>query len=203
MARKQGSHSDITGPRIRAAALRLFAREGYAAVSMRQIAAEVDVQAGALYKYTPDKQTLLFDLMYGHMHEILAVMPEGPADPVARLDVYIRFHLEHHQQRRDEIFLAYNELRSLNAENFAKLEQLRRAYETRFETALRDGAARGVMRVPEPRVTAMAIIALLTGFNTWYRPEGRLGLAELQDIYCDLGRGLAGVAQAAHAQPDM
>ena len=38
MARKTGSHSDITGPKIRAAALRLFAREGYAAVSMRRAA---------------------------------------------------------------------------------------------------------------------------------------------------------------------
>ena len=41
MARTTGSHSDITGPRVRAAALRLFARGGYAAVSMRAIAAEV------------------------------------------------------------------------------------------------------------------------------------------------------------------
>ena len=48
MARTQGSHSDITGPRVREAALHLFARHGYAAVSMRKIAAEVGVQAGAL-----------------------------------------------------------------------------------------------------------------------------------------------------------
>ena len=59
MARKQGSHSDITGPKVRDAALRLIAQHGYAAVSMRQIAAEVGIQAGALYNYTPDKQTLL------------------------------------------------------------------------------------------------------------------------------------------------
>ena len=64
MARTQGSHSDITGPRVRDAALRLFARHGYASVSMRQIANDVGVQAGALYNYTPDKQTQLFDLMH-------------------------------------------------------------------------------------------------------------------------------------------
>ncbi len=52
-------------------ALRLFARQGFAAVSMRQIASEVGVQAGALYLYTPDKQTLLFDLMTTHMNELL------------------------------------------------------------------------------------------------------------------------------------
>ena len=74
MARKTGSHSDITGPKVRRAAQRLFARHGYAAVSMRRIAAEVGVQAGALYLYTPDKQTLLFDLMRD-----LRAMGEGNA----------------------------------------------------------------------------------------------------------------------------
>ena len=67
MARTAGSHSDITGPRIDAAAERLIARHGFAAVSMRQIAAEVGVQAGALYNYIPDKQSLLARLMVAHM----------------------------------------------------------------------------------------------------------------------------------------
>jgi len=71
MARKLGSHSEITGPRITSAATTLIARHGFAAVTMRQIAAEVGVQAGALYLYTPDKQTLLFDLMRAHMEELL------------------------------------------------------------------------------------------------------------------------------------
>ena len=72
MARKPGSRSEITGPRLREAALRLFARDGYAAVSMRQIAAEVGVQAGALYLYTADKQSLLADLMADHLEALLA-----------------------------------------------------------------------------------------------------------------------------------
>ena len=79
MARTTGSHSDITGPRVRAAALRLFARGGYAAVSMRAIAAEVGVQAGALYNYTPDKQSLLFDLMQAHMTDLLPQPPRHAA----------------------------------------------------------------------------------------------------------------------------
>ncbi|MCP4820266.1 MAG: helix-turn-helix transcriptional regulator, partial [Shimia sp.] len=87
MARTQGSHSGITGPRVRAAALHLFAQHGFAAVSMRQIAREVGVQAGALYNYTPDKQSLLFDLMNTHMGELLesrAALPED-ASPLAAL----------------------------------------------------------------------------------------------------------------------
>ncbi len=53
---------------------------------MRQIAAEVGgVQAGgALYLYTKDKQSLLFDLMRNHMEELLdawAAEPKGGGPP--------------------------------------------------------------------------------------------------------------------------
>ena len=53
MARKAGTTSQDTEARIYASALNLFAQYGYAAVSMRQIAAEVGVNQAALYHYTP------------------------------------------------------------------------------------------------------------------------------------------------------
>ena len=83
MARTLGSRAEVTGPLIRAVALRLFARHGYAAVSMRQIAAEVGLQVGALYAYTPDKQALLADLLRSHMEDLLAAWQDDPARPIA------------------------------------------------------------------------------------------------------------------------
>ena len=105
MARKSGSHSDITGPRIRGAAERLIARHGFAAVSMRQIAAEVGVQVGALYLYTPDKQTLLFDLMREHLEGVLAAWDAvyKPADPLGRLQAFTLFHIRYHLDRPDAV----------------------------------------------------------------------------------------------------
>lgn len=190
MARTQGSHSDITGPRIRAAALRLFARHGFAAVSMRQIAGEVGLQAGALYNYTPDKQSLLYALMRGHMDDLLAARAaEAPgADPMARLENFARFHIRFHVERPDEVFIAYMELRNLEPANFAEIERLRRAYETELETILRDGVAAGVFDVPDPRVATYAVIAMLTGVNTWYRPGGRLSLEEVEALYWNMVR---------------
>lgn len=184
MARTAGSHSDITGPRVREAALRLFARGGYAAVSMRAIAAEVGVQAGALYNYTPDKQTLLFDLMEGHMTELLAAVPEGEGlAPQAQLDDFVGFHIRFHHARADAVFIAYMELRNLTAENFVRIEALRRAYEDRLERILRAGVTAGAFRVEDPRIATRAIIAMLTGVNTWFRAGGRLSLEEVTAQY--------------------
>ncbi|WP_425038452.1 TetR/AcrR family transcriptional regulator [Primorskyibacter sp. S187A] len=194
MARTQGSHSDITGPRVRAAALRLFARHGYAAVSMRQIAAEVGVQAGALYNYTPDKQSLLVSLLKGHMDELLAARRAAapPAGALAQLEAFTRFHIAFHLERPDAVFVSYMELRNLTEAHFADVEALRRAYEDELEGILRAGLAEGSLTVQDTKITTMAIIAMLTGVNTWYRDDGRLDRDDVQTIYWDMVRGMVG-----------
>ncbi|MEM8775997.1 MAG: TetR/AcrR family transcriptional regulator [Pseudomonadota bacterium] len=187
MARTQGSHSDITGPRVRDTALRLFAQYGYASVSMRQIANEVGVQAGALYNYTPDKQSLLFDLMQMHMTSLLsgwrAEAPLKETGALNRLKAFTRFHIRFNTKRADAVFIAYMELRSLTPENFEVISALRRDYENQLEDILSQGNATGDFNLNEPRITAMAVIAMLTGVNTWFRADGRLSLEDLETHY--------------------
>ncbi|MEJ8559924.1 TetR/AcrR family transcriptional regulator [Yoonia sp. GPGPB17] len=190
MARKQGSHSDITGPKVRDAALRLIARHGYAAVSMRQIAADVGIQAGALYNYTPDKQTLLFDLMHGHMTDLLAALETADlqGSAVAQLEAFTRFHIRFHLPRPDQVFVSYMELRNLSDENFTSVEGLRRQYEDALERILQAGEVEGVFAVPDTRVTTMALIAMLTGISNWFRAGGRLEADKIEAIYWDMVR---------------
>ncbi len=194
MARKTGSHSNITGPLVRRAAIRLFARSGYAAVSMRQIAAEVGVQAGALYLYTPDKQTLLFDLMREHMQDLLAAWAEEPKPdgPREQLENFCRFHIRYHLERPESVFIAYMELRNLAPDNFTVIEGLRRQYEAQLERILDAGHAVGEFKVPDNRLATMAIIAMLTGVNTWYQEGGRLTRERVARIYWNMVRRAVG-----------
>ncbi len=193
MARKQGSHADITGPKLRAAALRLFARHGFAAVSMRQIASEVGVQAGALYLYTADKQALLFDLMRDHLEHLLAdwAPPEGPAEDA--LEDFVRHHIGYHLERPDLVFIAYMELRNLTPENFAIIETLRRQYEDQLEQILKRGLAEGVFAVPDTKLATLALIAMLTGVTTWYREGGRLDRKAIETAYWQMTRKAVGL----------
>lgn len=201
MPRKTGSHSQITGPRILDAARRLFARHGYAAVSMRQIAAEVGVQAGALYTYTPDKQALLMALMESHMQDLLKAW-EGEAEPVApsdRLEHFTRFHIHYHLERPDAVFVSYMELRNLNPENFDRIEALRHRYEDALEEILKAGQAAGRFELADTRVATLALIAMLTGVTYWYREGGRLDAGEIADRYWEMVRGAVSERQVIAA----
>ncbi|SHF36610.1 transcriptional regulator, TetR family [Loktanella atrilutea] len=199
MARKQGSHAGITGPKVQEVALRLFAQAGFAAVSMRQIAAEVGVQAGALYNYTADKQALLFDLLRDHMMELGRALDAADlrGTPPAQLEAFTRFHIAFHLPRRDVVFLSYMELRNLSPENYVRIAALRRGYEDRLEAILRAGLQTGDFALRDPRVTTLGLIALLTGITNWYDPGGRLTAAEVAEVYCDL------VRRAVTAGPDL
>ena len=190
MARTAGSHSDVTGPRIRQTALRLFARHGFAAVSMRRIAGEVGVQAGALYNYMPDKQSLLFGLMQGHMEDLMQARAAriAPQSAWGQLEDFVRFHIRFHLEKPDAVFISYMELRNLTPENFAVIEDMRGRYEDMLESILRDGADQGEFDVPDTKIATLALIAMLNGVNTWYRVAGRLSLEQIETTYWHMVR---------------
>lgn len=188
MARRTGSSGAQTAETLREAAQRLFARHGYAAVSMRMIAGEVGVQPGALYNHMGSKQDLLRDLMRAHMDALIAAhdaLPEAE-DPTAALAQFVRFHIRFHMGREDAVFISYMELRNLEPENYAEVQALRSAYEKRLRAILVRGAETGAFRIADARVAGRAIIAMLTGVTNWYREGGGLSADEIEAIYIDM-----------------
>jgi AcrR family transcriptional regulator len=196
MARRVGSDGARTEAAIRGAALRLIARYGYEALSMRRLASEIDLGAAALYRYFPTKQAMLFSLLKTHMEEVLAAWKQArlpaPAGAQDRLEAFTRFHIRHHLPRSEGVFLSYMELRSLSPENFDTIGAMRRCYEHDLAQILADGQAAGTLRMDDPRVTARAIIALLTGITTWYCDSGPLDVAEIEKIYWNIVARMTG-----------
>ncbi|MDI6835500.1 MAG: TetR/AcrR family transcriptional regulator [Rhizobiaceae bacterium] len=189
MARQAGSAGEKTAAAIREQSLRLFAQHGYDAVSMRMIAHAVGVQPGALYQYFPTKQQILMTLMREHMEELLASFKAQGIEsepPAAALEHFARFHIRYHLTRADEVFISYMELRALEPAGFQEVESLRKIYETELKAILVRGSEQGIFRIEDSHVSAMAIIAMLTGVNTWYRSGGRLSEKKIEEIYAEM-----------------
>ncbi len=208
MARTAGSDGERTEAAIREAAVELIARHGFEAVTMRQLAAEVGVQAAALYRYFPTKEDLLRSLMREHMEALLAAWDAArPAndDPVARLTAFVSNHIRFHVERRHATHVSNMELRSLSRDNLTAILKLRTAYEKELRIILRDGAEAGVLEVDDIGLTAMAIIQMITGVIVWFRPDERLSVTEVTATYLAMTMRLTGAktkTEETHVRQD-
>jgi AcrR family transcriptional regulator len=195
MARTVGSHGPRTMETIRRVGLRLIHKHGYEAMSLRQLASEVGIQAGSLYNHITTKQQLLFDLIKTHMDELLQESDralKGIEDPDDQLKTFIAFHLDYHTAHKREVFISYSELRSLEPGNYGVVVALRRAYERKLIDILDCGVAKREFAVSDTTVAAFGILAMLTGVCTWFKPSGRLSKEQVIEIYSDMVlKGLA------------
>jgi AcrR family transcriptional regulator len=202
MARTIGSYGPKTLEAIRKAGVRLIFEHGYAAMSLRQLAAEVGIQSGSLYNHISTKQQLLFDLVQDHINELLRQLDlalEGKEGAEEKLRAFVAFHVTYHMSKKREVFIANSELRSLEPKNYEAIVALRGAYEQRLAHILAEGVSEGVFEVVDVQVATFAIIALLTGLCTWYRPGGRLTREAIVAAHEKLV--LSGVAAGAAPSP--
>lgn len=194
MARKSGSHANTTGHKVRKAAIRLIAKYGFAAVTMRQIANEVGVQVGALYRYTPNKQALLSDLLSDHFETLLAQrrgqMVEGtPAD---RLKAFCEHYIVYSLENPDLSYIAQMELRNLNGANTDKIESLRQSYEAELNAILQAGQGPEDFKLPDIDLAVSAIFGMLSGAIATGREGGGLPLERVTRISWNMVRRAVG-----------
>jgi AcrR family transcriptional regulator len=194
MARTAGSIGEKTDASLRMAALGLIARQGFEAVSMRQLAGKIGVQAAALYRYYPTKEDLLHSLMQEHMEKLSAGWDEVDphSTPPARLAAFVRHHVSFHVARRHSTHVSNMELRSLSPERLTQVLKLRTAYEKSLRQILREGVEAGDFRVDDVQLTAMAIIQMITGVIVWFRPDERLSVREVTETYLKMTMRLVG-----------
>ena len=193
--RRAGSTRDQTWRAIRAAGIRLIADHGYEAASLRLLAREVGVQAGSLYNHFGSKQEFLARLLTEIMQDLLAELDAAlaaDADPVAQLRAFVALHIRFHTARKDEVFIGNMELRSLTRQGFKTVTGLRGRYEDGLQAIIERGMKAEKFGVPDARVAAFALIAMLTGVCTWYDPRGRLSQGRLIDLDTDFAFRLVG-----------
>lgn len=203
MARTAGSDGERTEAATREAAVDLIARHGYEAVSMRQLAARVGVQAAALYRYFPTKEDLLFTLMREHMEALLGAWRDArPAitDPTARLAAFVANHIAFHIERRSQTHISNMELRSLSPERLTFILRLRTSYEKELRTILRDGTEAGAFDLDDIGLAAMAVIQMITGVIVWFRPDERLSVEGVTQTYLSMTMRLVGATTNRETQ---
>ncbi|MGK9063752.1 TetR/AcrR family transcriptional regulator [Stutzerimonas chloritidismutans] len=121
-----------TAERVRAIALNMFVDQGFERVSVRDLAAAINLHAGSLYNHIESKQSLLFDLIEEHEAGLLATISNcrgcrrAPSAMLSDyIDAYVRFQLNNPKTAA----LARLELRSLSNDQRSLIADIRSHYQ--------------------------------------------------------------------------
>lgn len=186
--RTPGATAEETSVRVSEAAVRLFARKGFAATGIRELATEAGLTPAALYHYMGTKEDLLVAIMRSCLDPLLAAGSEIVAEgdgPEVRLAALTEMHVWLHATQPLRAVVADTELRSLTTHARA-IVALRDRYETLWARLLAEGSRAGCFDLADERVTAIALLEMGSAVAHWYRPGGRLGLERLCALHADL-----------------
>ncbi|MBM3391826.1 MAG: TetR/AcrR family transcriptional regulator [Betaproteobacteria bacterium] len=182
-ARRPG-HFDTDAPggareHLLAAAVREFARRGFARTSIRDIARAAGLQPGSVYHHFASKDDLFVAAHSAGMREVSRMMEAAPArsgDPWERLEIAFTVHIRH--------LISGNDLTAWTGASLFLFEspEMQRQLRTerdRFEAVYR----RLIADLPLPSgidrsLLRLQLLGALNWTRTWYRP-GKRGAGEI------------------------
>ncbi|MGO4384730.1 TetR/AcrR family transcriptional regulator [Specibacter sp. RAF43] len=171
-----------------AAAATVFAARGYADTTIQAIAREMNMTGAALYYYVTSKDELLYEIWKRAGAKLQAAI-----DEVRTEDLSAEEKLKLVFQRHLEVIIRDKPIFEVLILQRSRLPEFRREYleedERRYQeslTELIEAIPAERMRLPDSKVLALGVLALLNGVIRWYSPSERLSLQEISELYFEM-----------------
>lgn len=172
---RQRVKAEAARAEILATAARMMRRAGYSEMSLRDLAAEVNMKAGSLYYHFTSKDELAAEVMRIGVEAIEAVVRKGLADaadhsPAERLSIAIRIHLETLLEKSDFVSSHIRCYPFVPETVREQLRDVRRSYDQLWVELIRDFLGAGVPN-ETVRYLRFVLIGALNGSVEWFNPN--------------------------------
>ena len=190
---------------ILAQAAQLFARRGYPATSMNQVAEACNLSKATLYHYYKDKSSLLISIAETHVSKLAALVAEEEASTHTdeeRLRRFIYRIVEEYAGAQDAHRVLTDDVRFLEEADRERVLDKEREVVAGFAravSALRPGAPSDDLAKP----LTMLLFGMINWMFTWMKPDGRLDHAAIAPIVADLFLGGIGAVKSPDAPAAM
>jgi len=202
MARGRAAGYDDQRDAILQHAAALFARSGYPATSMNQVAEACGLSKATLYHYYRDKDAMLVAIAEGHVLRLQAlvdaVLAEG-LPPERRLRELIRRIVEEYAGAQHAHRVLTEDVRFLAPDDRQRVLDTERRVVAAFSRAVAD-LRPGLHRARLDKPLTMLLFGMINWMFTWMRTSGPLDYDRMALIVADLFVG--GIA-AVQAPPDL
>lgn len=158
---------------ILAAATTLFGERDYPAVSIRDIAREVDMLPGSIYAFVTSKEAILYEIVDRGIREFLAVADSigSRSNPGERLRRAVAAHLSLVARNPGRALVVFHQWRFLGETARADVIASRRRYEAYYREIISDGVRSGAFRPDlDIRFATLAVLGALNWAPEWLPP---------------------------------
>jgi AcrR family transcriptional regulator len=164
------------------AAGRLFREQGYAATTIRDIAAAVGMRSGSPFYHFKSKEDMLKTVVLEGMQSALAAIEAVLAQrlpPRETFHALIRAHLDTILVSGGDFApVLLHEWRSLTPESRAEIVASKDRYEKIWQKTLTDLKRAGLI-ADDSSLARLLVIGSINWTAQWYRPDGKLSIDKL------------------------
>ena len=180
---------------ILGAAAKLFSERGYAATTIDAITEEISASKRAIYEHFSGKSDILVAICEQAIRfsaDLAEDVARERSAPEAKLRRLARDFTTIVIENQDYIAIASREMKHLPEESRRRILRMQERFDRILGSILAEGMARGVFRLDDPGMTALAISGMIIWVHRWYRSGGRLNPTEIAERMAATALRMAG-----------
>ena len=168
---------------------KLFARNGYHATSIRDIAAELGINKSTLYHYIGSKEEALFNTINSGMEYAVDTLGKIAAKDILaeeRLEEILSFYVRSFCSDPERILLLANDFKHLEKTHQVIVIEKQKQVLKFFKSTLNELASEKKLKDINPAVAIFAFIGMAHHTVDWFKMDGEVGLDELAANFVEI-----------------
>lgn len=180
-------------------AAELFARKGFGATSLDDIAERLGATKGALYYHIKNKEEILrliYLMVLSVSEEPLRRIAEASLPPAEKLGQAIIHHTAVAANRSPAMTVFYREQQHLSGPFAKEIILRKKEYERYFEQIIQEGQDAGFFTSDlDAKITAFGLLGMCNWLSQWYRPDGQYSAQQIAEMFVVMvERGLLAIS---------
>lgn len=165
-------------------AAKLFRKKGYMATTMRDLAAELGIEAASIYHHVKSKEELLETICFDMANKFILNAKEVNDiyfNAEEKLRLAIKLHIETITLNQNQSAVFLQEWRNLSEPKLTQFKMLRDQYENQFTIIIIDGENEDIFDFVDKKFAVLSILSTINFVNEWYKPDGKMNAAEIAE----------------------
>ncbi len=170
-------------------ASKLFAKKGYTASSMREIAANTGITKATIYHYFKNKEEILFEIMNSAMDKAFVSIEKIKSKNITILEKFteiINFYSKYYIGNQDNLILLVNDIQFLNSDYKKILIDKEKKYVDLIYDILKEMKSEGKLKdIPLP-VVSFAFFGMVHYTINWFKDNKGITVEQLANYFTEI-----------------